>query len=1171
MMSRATSQKIQIYGGIILVLISLLVTALMTNKNLIKVEKEYEGWYTSNQSSLHAIDQIIQNINKITLNASGFVSGDSTNLNQIEQHVLQIEDRLEELQSGLNAIYKLSGHQIKDNYLSDSLRYLHTILPQLEQLDLNNRSQTVQFLNRVRDFNNQQIENILLLKEEILNHRVSTYEERNDTLKKARTLNFLSFGIALIILITVSYVVMRIFTAFQKNEKTIRETNIHFAKVSKENESKNWLLDGLAQLDDSIRGGLGVKDIADNSLQYLANYLDAQAATMYVKKEDSEEFQLISTYAIPQLQQLPQTITPGEGLAGQALRDNTRKVLQHVPNAYLRVQSSLFEGQATQIVIQPLTFEGEHFGLLELAFLKGEKPVHKEFLQRAALAIAVSLKVSQTHAKLTDLYYEIQQQTEELEAQQEELRTTNEELIHKTHLLEISEEELRVQQEELQEANAELEEKTKLLEQQNISIEEARDSIMRKASQLAEASRYKSEFLANMSHELRTPLNSILILAKILEENKHGNLVEEQVKYARVIHSAGNDLLNLINDVLDLAKIESGKVEVLYDDVWVSLISERMLQLFGTLAEQKGIEFKIEVGAKAPSQFVSDEHRLEQILKNLLSNAFKFTADKGQVLLKVDQGPSDFSYRSAHLKALPAEEILRLDVIDTGVGIALEKQEIIFEAFNQEDGSTSRKYGGTGLGLSICKELAQLLGGEIHLKSKPGEGSTFTLFLPVHPKEKSNHIAKSTMELLDKLPQPVQIKPQEKKNIPIGPTKAENKRTLLIIEDDQTFAEILQDYVKENGFDTLWAPAGEEGLHMAEQAQPDAIILDVMLPGMDGWAVLKALKANIKTQHIPVHMMSASDDFSPLTSEKGAIGFLKKPVNKDSINEALQVIHQQLHTDRQKILLIEDHEIQSDFLRDHLVEGGKIVIQAFTADDALRILQDDQQIDCIILDLHLPDKCGMNLLEEIKKIAGHEDTPIVVNTAMALNDQETREIMRFSNATVIKSEKSTNRLLDEVNLFINRVKNQDQDFTQNSLMAAPSQQNAFTTQDGFNQKQILLVDDDMRNIFALSTVLQEHDLHVLIANNGEEALEQLDQHPQIELILMDIMMPGMDGNETIREIRKNKKFTQLPIIAVTAKAMKDDIQKSSEAGANDYVTKPIDIDQLLNLIRVWLS
>jgi CheY-like chemotaxis protein/signal transduction histidine kinase len=1167
MTSRSASQKFQIYGGIVIVLITLLVTALLTNKNLIKVEKNYEAWYSSNQSSLNSIDHLVQNINKVTLNVSGYILGDSTNIDQIQEHLLHIEERLNELQVGIQSIHDLTGYSIEQRNLEDSLRYLHQITNQLRTIDLTDRSQAIRFLNNIRNLNNKQIDNILKLKDDILMHRSTSYQERSEILINARLLNFFAFGISLIILLIVSYVIMRIFIAFRKTEKIIRETNMHFVKISKENESKNWLLDGLAQLDNVIRGGLGVQAIADNSLAYLAHYLDAQAATMYVKKEDKDEFVLMSTYAVPNKELIPRVVQMGQGLAGQALQENKRLVVKQVNHSHFRIESSLLESQPAQIVIQPMFFEGEHFGVLEMAFLKGDKEIYKEFLQRSAMAIAISLKVSQTHAKLTDLYYEIQQQTEELEAQQEELRTTNEELIHKTHLLEISEEELRVQQEELQEANTELEEKTKLLEQQNISIEETRDSIMRKANQLAEASRYKSEFLANMSHELRTPLNSILILAKILEDNKHHNLLEEQVKYASVIHSAGNDLLNLINDVLDLAKIESGKVEVLYDEVWVSQICEHMLQLFGTLAEQKGILFKIEVSASAPNYFISDEHRLEQILKNLLSNAFKFTSNNGHVLLKIDQAPSEINYRNIHLQGLQPSDILQIEVIDNGVGIASEKQEVIFEAFNQEDGSTSRKYGGTGLGLSICKELALLLGGEINLKSKQGEGSTFTLYIPIHPGANTTSKTLATTKV-EKHPTPVVISSPSKWDhlTPIS----DQKRTLLIIEDDLHFAEILVKYAEENGFDTQVAHQGEEGLLKAKQLLPDAIILDIMLPVMDGWTVLKELKADPSTSHIPVHMMSASEDFSQHITEKGAIGFMKKPVNKESIDEALNRINSQFKDQKQKILLVEDQQVQSDFLRDSLVDGGKMVVQAFNAQEALQVLQDDSTIDCIILDLHLPDQSGISLLSEIKSIAGHESTPIIVNTAMSLDEKETSEIMRFSNATVIKSEKSTNRLLDEVNLFINKVKDQKSK-SMTKLFSKNLPQQPFTAKEGFDKKQILLVDDDMRNIFALSTVLEAHDLHVHIANNGQEALDQLESNNAIRLVLMDIMMPGIDGNETIRQIRKIKHLSEIPIIAVTAKAMKDDIQRSVEAGANDYVTKPIDVDQLLNLIRVWLS
>ncbi|MES2628440.1 MAG: response regulator, partial [Bacteroidota bacterium] len=768
---------------------------------------------------------------------------------------------------------------------------------------------------------------------------------------------------------------------------------------------------------------------------------------------------------------------------------------------------------------------------------------------------AISLNAVQAGDILRELLEKTQQQSEELEAQQEELRITNEELFKQTQLLQASEEELRVQQEELKQANVELEEKAGLLEEQNKAIDQAREAIELKAGELEMTSKYKSEFLANMSHELRTPLNSILILAKMLSENKHGRLSADEIKYSTVIHNAGNDLLTLINDILDLSKIEAGKIDLNIERFDIGLMENDLKLLFAEVARTKKIEYSITIGPNAPSHMVSDRMRVEQIVKNLLSNAFKFTSAAGEVSVFIDRASTDVSLNHEKLRA---GVNIAISVKDSGIGISKEKQKLIFEAFQQEDGSTSRKYGGTGLGLSISRELASILGGEIQVQSTPGEGSTFTLYLPVEleAKEEIDGDEPKTTAI------PARVERARPAPAPAPVKLSEN--TILIVEDDPTFSDIVKDYAEKSGFVALTAFDGETGLEMAEKHLPKAIILDIKLPGMDGWGVLKKLKSNPKTHHIPVHIMSAMDGMDGKAQKLGAIDFLKKPIEASRLEE----VFRELHGDDSKIravLIVEDQQLQSDNLK-RMLETRKVEVkQAFTGAEAEQLLT-TQHFDCIILDLKLPDVDGMDLLNTIKSQEKYQGIPVVINTAHDLSKEELAGIMKHSNAMIMKSGKSDERLLDEVNLFFNKIKSDSpKPGTQKTEYVPVSQDNSL------RGKSILLVDDDMRNVFALSTALQSCDMEVIIAGNGIEAIEKLGENAKTDLVLMDIMMPEMDGYEAMREIRKNNKWSKLPIIALTAKAMKNDREKCIEAGASDYISKPVDIEKLLSLMRVWIS
>jgi len=956
-------------------------------------------------------------------------------------------------------------------------------------------------------------------------------------------LTALVFGVVCWLLLYVT----KTFEHQRKTEVLIRKSNADLAKLSKDRETQSWILSGLALLDESTRGGLNEKQIGANSVRVICEYLNAKVGVIYLRNTANEHlFNHAGSYAVDA--PLPY-IEKGQGLTGESIAGQRQLVLSSIPDNYLTVTSTLGQSAPEHIVIQPLVYESEVIGVLEIGFFRKIDDTILQFLERAAVNLAIAAKVSIAHATLALLYEETQQQAEELEAQQEELRTTNDDLVHKTHQLEASEEELRVQQEELKQANRELEEKARLLEERNFSIEQARQSIAMKADELEQSDKYKSEFLANMSHELRTPLNSILILAKLLKDNKGGNLAPDQVKYASVIHNAGTDLLHLINNILDLSKIESGSMELVVEETLLSGIAQDLLELFDGIARSKSIEFRIILEESLPPAVTTDEQRLRQILKNLLSNAFKFTEQGGKVSLHVARG---------------ADDTLSWSVTDTGIGIPASKQQLVFEAFKQADGSTSRKFGGTGLGLSICRELATMLGGGIHVSSEEGVGSTFTLTLPLHFKGTA-----VTADAPQPAPSAVPTPDLSPASRPVETATSEGSaKRLLIVEDDRNFAEILEEYAHGHGFETLVAYQGDTGLQMAREHLPDAVILDIMLPVMDGWAVLKKLKKDPLTKDIPVHLMSA-DRPNHRKIEEAAVGFLKKPVDTQSLDEVFRQLHRILESPLKKILVVEDQKIQSDSLKSALTENGVTVQQAFTGEEALRFLETEIPVDCIILDLHLPDVSGMDLLDKIKRIPAYAEIPVIINTAMELNSEITGRILQHTKTLVVKSDKSNSRILDEVNLFINRIKNKA--FSPDAVNRHLSVSAEVPTDHVLDGKRVLLADDDMRNIFALSTVFQANRMHVETASNGVEALAVLERQPDIDLVLMDIMMPEMDGYEAIAQIRANKKFTKLPVIALTAKAMQDDRRLALEAGANDYIAKPVDVDKLLSLIRVWIS
>lgn len=949
----------------------------------------------------------------------------------------------------------------------------------------------------------------------------------------------------LIIILFLFQYIQKTFAQQKLAEEAVKVTNVELEKVLGENEAKNWLLTGSGLLNEKMQGQQSEKELSQSILAEVCKYTNAVTGTLYLFDEQNESLELHAYYAFHDLKLVKKTIKLSEGWLGQVAKDKKAAVIKGTLNDKLELETSIISQELVEIMIVPFFFDKKLKGVLEIAFQNTLSENVHDYVIAVAKDIGIAINTAQARTIMHDLFEETQQQAEELEAQQEEMRVTNEELLNKTEMLQASEEELRVQQEELRTINAELEEKASLLEEKNQAIEEARASINLKVEELEATGKYKSEFLANMSHELRTPLNSILVLARILKDNKSENLSADQIKYASVIFNAGNDLLTLINDILDLSKIESGKLEMMSDNVKVTDIVTDMEQLFAEMAVNKKIDFQYNI-SDVPAQIVTDKVRVEQVIKNMLSNAFKFTPEGGSIQINVSAGDTPNTIAFA--------------IKDSGIGIAPEKQRLIFEAFQQADGSTSRKYGGTGLGLSISRELAALLGGKITVKSEPGNGSEFTLTIPVEV-EATRHE--------DELPTVSTFNPTQEYLQPAAKIKAndpEKEPLVVIVEDDKNFADILKDYARDHGYKTVVVHEGTNAFEIIKQNQPDAVILDIMLPGKDGWQILKELKNSNETANTPVHLMSAGEAAANRVRKEGAISFMKKPIDTGTLDKLFGEMTRQSGVVFKQILLVEDHKAQSEALKEMMERQGITVDQAFDGESAFSKLQENEY-QCVILDLNLPDISGLDLLDKIKGIERFASLPVIVNTAMELDKPSVNRLMQYANAMVVKTSKSSDRLIDEVNLFLHKISSGG-----NAPASTNGKSNAVSNgKEKLKGKKVLVVDDDMRNIFALTSALQTFDLKVEIANDGEEAIAKLEQISDIDIVLMDIMMPKMDGYEATRYIRKQNKWAKLPVIALTAKAMRDDREKCIAAGASDYITKPVDIDRLISLMQLWLE
>ena len=909
-----------------------------------------------------------------------------------------------------------------------------------------------------------------------------------------------------------------------------------------QNNEQDWLKTNLARFTGMLQGQRDLGTVGRMLLSELAPLVNAQHGLIYqMEEEDSGTMLLLSAYSSTPEGHM-ERIAVGEGLLGQCARDKRRMLVNELPPGTLPIRSGLFEATPRNVIVLPVLFEDRVKAVIELATLSHFTASHMAFLEQLTASIGIVLNSIEATMQTEALLKQSQQLATELQTQQKELQQTNEQLAQKAK--------------QLAEQNAEVERK-------NQEIEQARRALEDKAKELALTSKYKSEFLANMSHELRTPLNSILVLGQQLTDNPDGNLTGKQVEFARTIHGAGTDLLNLISDILDLSKIESGTVSVEAEEVFFASLLEMLARPFRHEAENRKVSFEIDSDPKLPRSLVTDSKRLQQVLKNLLSNAFKFT-EKGSVRLSVRSVSEGWSEEHPVLSA--AGSVIAFEVSDTGIGIPLEKQRIIFEAFQQADAGTSRKYGGTGLGLAISRELANLLGGEIQLRSTPGAGSTFTLYIPqtyvgasttvVASPEKISSFSVANLQLPAVAEQIVERIDDDREDVQAG------DMVLLIVEDDPHYARILCNIARDKGFKVLVAMRGSEALSFAREFQPTAISLDVFLPDMLGWAVLNHLKQDPHTRHIPVQMLTLDEDWHHGLS-RGAFSFVTKPSTTDGLDEALERIKEYSRPRRKKLLIVEDNPAEQLSIRE-LLGHDDIDVEVVDSGEAALARLNQEKFDCMVLDLRLPDISGFEVLEQINRSPQFLELPVVVFTGKDLSPEEDARLHSLARSVVVKDVESPERLLDETALFLHRVVANLPPEKQRMLDRLHRSDEALVG------RKVLVVDDDVRNIFALSSVLERRGMSVLTAGTGREAIEMLESTPEVAIVLMDIMMPEMDGYETMQVIRQNPEFHRLPIIALTAKAMKGDREKCLEAGASEYMAKPVNTDQLLSGLRTWL-
>jgi CheY-like chemotaxis protein/signal transduction histidine kinase len=926
--------------------------------------------------------------------------------------------------------------------------------------------------------------------------------------------------------------------------------------------AQDWLKSGLAKFSAAFQRQRDPIAIGNMVLGELATLLNAQRSVLYRFIEDDRgaSFRLCASYAA---EGPPSSLAAGEGLVGQAGAERRRILLTEVPPDYLRISSALGAARPAAVVVQPVEFEGRIKAVLELASLQAFTPLQLEFLEQLALSLGIVFQNLEATAQTEDLLRKSQALATQLEAQQRVLEEQQLELTQ-------TNEELEQTNEEMEQANEEMEEKTNLLanqkrelENSNQVIEQARAELQDQARQLMVSSTYKSNFLATMSHELRTPLNSLLILARLLAENRDENLTVKQVQFARTIESSGADLLEMINQILDLAKIESGTAKLQLDEIIPGDLQRSVEQQFRHVAEAKRLGFSVTLAPGLPTRILTDVGRLNQVIKNLLANAFKFT-ERGSVAVEIRPATGGWTRSSASLNA--AGSVIALSVTDTGIGIPKDKQEIIFESFQQADAGTARRFGGTGLGLSISREIAGMLGGVLQLESDAGKGSTFTLFIPARldpeaagsrvPPPRTAAAPASDERATD--PPDIDDPDMDDDRASIVP----GDRVLLIIEDDLRFARILVDFAREKRFKALVARDARRSIALAQRFSPMAITLDLRLADDDGWQVLDRLKHDPRTRHIPVHVISVEAARSR-GLRLGAVSYLQKPVTREAIGDILQRTIDFIERRVKNLLVVEDDPVQRQTIQELIGNSDVHTTAVGTAAEALDALANGP-FDCVVMDLMLPDQPGADLIREINRRMGLRSPPVIVYTGKDLSPREETELRSLSESIIVKDARSPERLLDETALFLHRVQAGLPEAKRRMLEQVRRQDAVLTG------RRVLIVDDDVRNIFALTAVLEGFGMTVQFAESGEAAISMLRGESAYDVVLMDVMMPEMDGNEAIRRLRADSRFAKLPIIAVTAKAMKGDRERSIESGASDYITKPVDTEKLVSLLRVWL-
>ena len=930
---------------------------------------------------------------------------------------------------------------------------------------------------------------------------------------------------------------------------TVNQMIRTLAETTKVNQEQDWLKTNVARFTRMLQGQRDLLTVARQILNELAPLVNAHHGAFYMSETDDEGqvLRLFASYAYQERKSVANAWRFGQGLVGQAALEGKRIVLSKVPTDYIQITSALGESRPHAIVVVPIVFEGEVKGVIELASFERFSGIQLAFLDQMLESLGIVIATIEATMRTDELLRQSQSLTEELRSQQDELQTTNEELEEKAH--------------QLTEQKAEVERK-------NRQVELARQELEEKAEQLSLTSKYKSQFLANMSHELRTPLNSLLILSRQLADNNDGNLSDKQIRYADTIRQAGTDLMTLINEILDLAKIESGTMAVEIGPVRFANLRDYVDQTFRQVAEEKNLGISVELDQNLPASLETDDMRLRQVLRNLLSNALKFT-ERGRVKLRIARASAD---------------VIAFAVSDTGIGIPQDKQRLIFEAFQQADGSTSRKYGGTGLGLAISREIAGLLGGDLRVDSSVGQGSTFTLFLPLAyrnrdktrvadlPRRPSDPLPARDYTPMGALPHPANAADPE---VVIAPAPAlaravpddyaalePGDRVLLVIEDDPTFATTLIEMARASGFKGVSATNGAHALELARTVKPDAISLDLRLPDYDGWVLLDRLKHDPATRHIPVHVISGLDE-ERRSLQSGALAFLQKPVSSEDLRHGLDEVREYVERRVKQLLVVEDDPIQSQAIRDLIGEGDVETTNVDSAESALVSLQ-DHAYDCVVMDLRLPGMSGFELIEKIKADPRHRRLPVIVYTGRELTEEDKERLHGLAQTVIVKDVTTMERLLDETALFLHRVEASLPERKQRVLRRLAK------SDPHLAERKVLVVDDDLRNIFALTSLLEGYKMTVQYAENGKRALAKLEENPDIDIVLMDIMMPEMDGYEAVRKIRERAEWADLPVIALTAKAMKGDREKCLEAGASDYITKPVDSDQLVSLLRVWL-